>query len=59
MRASILPYFQETLPCVFMRAEVYSRRYWQLVARLYPGWREARERLELAGAALPIVREAR
>jgi predicted metal-dependent hydrolase len=36
----------------------HSRRYWQLVARLYPGWREARERLELAGAALPIVREA-
>jgi predicted metal-dependent hydrolase len=37
----------------------HSRRYWQLVARLYPGWREARERLELAGAALPIVKEAR
>ena len=25
-----------------------------LVERLYPGWQEARERLELAGAALPI-----
>ena len=37
----------------------HSRRYWQLVARLYPGWREARERLELAGAALPIVKEAK
>jgi predicted metal-dependent hydrolase len=37
----------------------HSRRYWQLVARLYPGWREARERLELAGAALPIMRTER
>jgi predicted metal-dependent hydrolase len=37
----------------------HSRRYWQLVARLYPGWREARERLELAGAALPIMRPER
>jgi len=32
----------------------HSRRFWTLVARLYPGWQEARERLELAGAALPI-----
>lgn len=32
----------------------HSRRFWTLVARLYPGWHEARERLELAGAALPI-----
>jgi predicted metal-dependent hydrolase len=32
----------------------HSRRFWTLVAGLYPGWREARERLELAGAALPI-----
>lgn len=31
----------------------HSKRFWGLVARLYPGWREARERLELAGAALP------
>jgi predicted metal-dependent hydrolase len=37
----------------------HSRRYWQLVARLYPGWREARERLELAGAALPIMKTER
>ena len=34
----------------------HSRRFWTLVARLYPGWREVRERLELAGAALPILR---
>jgi predicted metal-dependent hydrolase len=32
----------------------HSRRFWTLVARLYPGWPQARERLELAGAALPI-----
>lgn len=32
----------------------HSRRFWTLVARLYPGWQDARERLELAGAALPI-----
>ena len=32
----------------------HSRRFWTLVARLYPGWEDARERLELAGAALPI-----
>ena len=32
----------------------HSRRFWTLLARLYPGWQEARERLELAGAALPI-----
>ena len=31
----------------------HSRRFWALVERLYPGW-QARERLELAGAALPI-----
>ena len=34
----------------------HSKRFWQLVARLYPEWREARERLELAGASLPILR---
>ena len=34
----------------------HSRRFWALVERLYPGWQEARERLELAGAALPILR---
>ncbi len=32
----------------------HSRRFWTIVERLYPGWQEARERLELAGAALPI-----
>jgi predicted metal-dependent hydrolase len=37
----------------------HSKRFWTLVARLYPGWREARERLELAGAALPILGKER
>jgi predicted metal-dependent hydrolase len=35
----------------------HSPRFWHLVARLYPEWRTARERLELAGAALPIFKE--
>ena len=34
----------------------HSRRFWGLVSELYPAWREARERLELAGASLPILR---
>jgi predicted metal-dependent hydrolase len=34
----------------------HSRRFWNVVSELYPGWREARERLELAGASLPILR---
>ena len=34
----------------------HSKRFWGLLARLYPEWREARERLELAGASLPIIR---
>ncbi len=34
----------------------HSRRFWNVVAELYPGWREARECLELAGASLPILR---
>jgi predicted metal-dependent hydrolase len=37
----------------------HSRRFWALVERLYPGWQEARERLELAGAALPIMKGTR
>ena len=37
----------------------HSRRFWGLVTRLYPGWREAREHLELAGAALPILKETK
>jgi predicted metal-dependent hydrolase len=32
----------------------HSKRFWSLVASLYPDWRAARERLELAGASLPI-----
>ena len=34
----------------------HSRRFWGVLADLYPAWREARERLELAGASLPILR---
>jgi predicted metal-dependent hydrolase len=34
----------------------HSRRYWALLARLYPGWRE---RLELAARTLPILRGKR
>jgi hypothetical protein len=34
----------------------HSRRFWNVVGELYPAWREARERLELAGASLPILR---
>jgi predicted metal-dependent hydrolase len=34
----------------------HSRRFWDVVAGLYPGWPSAREQLELAGAALPIIR---
>jgi predicted metal-dependent hydrolase len=37
----------------------HSRRFWRLVAGLYPDWPAARERLELAGAALPILRTER
>ena len=36
----------------------HSKRFWAVVAALYPAWREAREQLELAGAAIPIIREA-
>ena len=35
----------------------HSARFWRLVDQLYPDWREARERLELAGAALPLFKE--
>jgi len=31
----------------------HSKRFWNLLERLYPDWRGARERLELSGAALP------
>jgi len=37
----------------------HSRRYWALLAHLYPGWRAARERLELAARTLPILRGTR
>ncbi len=36
----------------------HSKRFWNLLARLYPDWREARARLELAGASLPIIQAA-
>jgi predicted metal-dependent hydrolase len=37
----------------------HSRRFWTLLARLYPGFREARERLELAAATLPVLKGTR
>ena len=37
----------------------HSRRFWALLERLYPGWRGARERLELANATLPILKGKR
>jgi predicted metal-dependent hydrolase len=37
----------------------HSRRFWSLLTRLYPGWREARERLELAAATLPVLKGTR
>jgi predicted metal-dependent hydrolase len=37
----------------------HSARFYRLLASLYPDWPEARERLELAGAALPILKGIR
>lgn len=34
----------------------HSKRFWSLLATLYPAWRVARERLGQAGATLPIIR---
>jgi predicted metal-dependent hydrolase len=34
----------------------HSARFYRLLASLYPDWVAARERLELAGAALPILK---
>jgi predicted metal-dependent hydrolase len=34
----------------------HSRRFWALVESLYPGWREARERLEIASASIPLLK---
>jgi predicted metal-dependent hydrolase len=36
----------------------HSKRFWNLLARLYPDWRGARHQLELAGASLPIIQGA-
>jgi len=33
----------------------HSRRFWKLVETLYPDWRAARTRLELAAASLPLL----
>jgi predicted metal-dependent hydrolase len=33
----------------------HSKRFWHLLSGLYPDWRQARERLEVAGAGLPII----
>ena len=35
----------------------HSLRFYRVLAALYPDWHAARERLELAGAALPIFKE--
>jgi len=35
----------------------HSPRFYRLLESLYPDWPAARERLELAGAALPILKE--
>ena len=34
----------------------HSRRFWSIVTSLYPDWRAVRERLEIAGAALPVLK---
>ena len=36
----------------------HSKRFWGLLAKLYPDWRCARHQLELAGASLPIIQGA-
>jgi len=33
----------------------HSKRFWSLLARLYPDWRRARHQLEIVGASLPII----
>jgi predicted metal-dependent hydrolase len=34
----------------------HSSRFWHLLASLYPDWRAARKRLEVADAGLPVLR---
>src|ERR1043166_2144028 len=36
----------------------HSKRFWGVLAKLYPDWRRARHQLELAGASLPIIQGA-
>lgn len=33
----------------------HSKRFWQIVATLYPDWRAARHRIRLAAATLPLL----
>lgn len=35
----------------------HSRRFWSLLASLYPDWKAARKHLEIADASLPIFRK--
>jgi predicted metal-dependent hydrolase len=37
----------------------HSRRFWALLGRMYPDWRETRERLELGAATLPVLKGLR
>jgi len=37
----------------------HSKRFWKVLEKLYPDWRNARGRLEIAGAALPHYRGLR
>lgn len=37
----------------------HSKRFWRVVESLYPTWQEARTRLRLADASLPILRTRR
>lgn len=36
----------------------HSKRFWRIVESLYPDWRDARARLERAGAGLPLIGRA-
>ena len=36
----------------------HSPRFWAVVERLYPGWRDARAALRTAAATLPVIAPA-